>query len=446
MKMKKIGATVLTAAMAVTMLAGCDKKASTTEETSESTTETTQDSTSDATETTETVAETETEDSEKTIESCEITFWHGMSNTQEEILTQLTDEFNENNEYGITVTLVNQGSYNDLSTKLTASAAADTLPDMAQAYNNWLNPYIDKVVDLSDFVANDFDDYDDIVEAYREECSEYGFIHALPFNKSTYVLFYNKTVLDELGFEAPKTWEDLTTIGEAYVEKYGNAAWGVDDLSGFVEASLRQDGEDYVDETGALFDTDGGLETMTYIMDLYNNGYARLVGEDKYFSNVLSAQPILGYIGSSTGASYITADGFELAACPVPSNKESAAYCAGTNLVMFTQDANKQLATWEYMKWLTSEEATVTWAIGTGYLPVRTSAYESAEYQDFMANDTTATAAYEQSDAFFTSLAAYSASNDVRSAVSAKMEELILDEADPQTALDELVAEINAQF
>ena len=37
-------------------------------------------------------------------------------------LTELTDQFNAENEYGIQVTLVNQGSYNDLSTKLTANA------------------------------------------------------------------------------------------------------------------------------------------------------------------------------------------------------------------------------------------------------------------------------------------------------------------------------------
>ncbi len=441
---KKIVATLLTAVMAASALAGCAQKVDPNADTAaskEATEETTQDATKEEAKTDETAAP-----EEKTIESCEIEFWHGMSNKQEEVLTQLTDEFNSSNEYGITVTLVNQGSYGDLSQKLQAAAAADGLPDMAQAYNNWLNPYIDKVVDLSDFVATDFDNYDDIIEAYRNECSEFGFVHALPFNKSTYVMFYNKTVLDELGLEAPKTWEDLTTIGEAYVEKYGNAAWGVDDLAGFVEASLRQNGEGYVDATGALFNTDGGLETMTYIMDLYNNGLARLVGEDKYFSNVLSAQAMLGYIGSSTGASYITADGWELGVCPVPSNKESAAYCAGTNLVMFTQDSNKQLAAWEYMKWLTSAEATVTWAVGTGYLPVRTSAYESAEYQEFMASDVTATAAYEQSDAFFTSLASYDASNDVRTAVAAKMEELILDETEPQDALDALVEEINAQF
>ena len=42
-------------------------------------------------------------DEAKTIEPCEITFWHAMNGKQEESLTALTDKFNEENEYGITV-------------------------------------------------------------------------------------------------------------------------------------------------------------------------------------------------------------------------------------------------------------------------------------------------------------------------------------------------------
>ncbi len=441
MKMKKLGASILATIMAASMLAGCGQSSTQTSET------TTDAQVSEATEVASDAATAADEAAAtKSIEPTEITFWHYMTGNLEETLTALTDEFNSTNEYGITVTLVNQGYASDLQTKLQASAAADALPDLTQAYNNWLTPYLDKIVHLDDFVANDFDNWDDIVEAYRGECSEFGFVHAVPFNKSTYVLFYNKTLFDELGIEAPKTWADVEADAKIVNDAKGIAFIGYDDSTGAIEATLKQNGESFVDETGALFDTDGGREAFEYLSNLYSNGYARLVGEDKYFSNVLSAQSMLGYIGSSTGASYITVDGWEMGVCPVPSNKESAAYCAGTNLVMFTQDANKQLAAWEYMKWLTSEEATVTWATGTGYLPVRTSAYESADYQNFMASDVTATAAYEQSDAFFTSLASYDASNDVRTAVAAKMEELILDETAPQDALDALVEEINAQF
>ena len=376
------------------------------------------------------------------IEPCEVTFWHAMSNQQEKTLTALTDQFNAENEYGITVKLVNQGSYNDLSTKLTANAAADTLPDLSQAYNNWLNKYIEKVVHLDDFVANDYDNYDDIMESYRKETSEFGFINAMPFNKSTYVYFYNKTLFDEMGLAAPETWDDLVSIGEKFKTEKDLVSLGVDDTSGFLNASLFQDGADYISEEGAQFDNEAGLETMNYIMGLYNNGYARLVGEDKYFSTPFGNQLVAAYIGSSTGASYITHDDFELGVAPLPGNKEKAANAAGTNIVMFSQDANKQKAAWEYLKFMTSTAATTKWAIETGYLPVRQSAYESEEYQKFMETDPTAKASYAQAANFF-SQKSFDGSYDADQAVKTKMEEVILNKEDGETALKDLVSAIN---
>jgi len=445
MEFKRIGATILTAAMATGMLAGCSSE--TAETTTESAVETSEAATQEATtEEATTEASTETATAEKNIEATEITFWHAMSGALEEELTALTDEFNSTNEYGITVTLVNQGKYSDLETKLMASAAADTLPDMTQAYNNYLTEYLDMVVPLDDFIANDFDNYEDILASYREECSEFGFIHGLPFNKSAYVLFYNKTMFDELGLEAPTTWEELEAVGEKVLAEKNIAAFGVDDRAGFVEATIRQNGGTYLTETGAGFDTDEGKEAIEYIMNLYNNGYATLPADGEYFSTILSNGQIASYIGSSAGASYIdTSSGWELGVAAVPGNVENAAYAAGTNLVMFTQDENKQLAVWEYMKYLTSTEVTTKWAIATGYLPVRDSAYESADYQAFIASDITAAAAYSEKDYLFVT-PTFDATTAVRSEVNSTLEELILNKTDAETAFTTLLETVNAQY
>ncbi|SEF96501.1 multiple sugar transport system substrate-binding protein [Butyrivibrio sp. Su6] len=440
MKMKKLGASILATIMAASMLAGCGQSSTQTSETA---------SDAQVSEATEVASDAATAADEaaatKSIEPTEITFWHYMTGNLEETLTALTDEFNSTNEYGITVTLVNQGYASDLQTKLQASAAADALPDLTQAYNNWLTPYLDKIVHLDDFVANDFDNWDDIVEAYRGECSEFGFVHAVPFNKSTYVLFYNKTLFDELGIEAPKTWADVEADAKIVNDAKGIAFIGYDDSTGAIEATLKQNGENFVDETGALFDTDGGREAFEYLSNLYSNGYARLVGEDGYFSNVISNQNIASYVGSSAGVSYITADGWELGVAPLPGNKVNAANMAGTNIVMFSQDTNKQLAAWEYLKFLTSTESTSKWAVSTGYLPVRQSAYETAEYKAYMAENICAAACYEQSKDFFYS-PTFNASNDIRNSVAPAFEQLVLDKADAQTWFDTILSTINAQY
>ena len=96
------------------------------------------------------------------------------------------------------------------------------------------------VVPLDDFIASDFDNYDDILQSYRDENTIFGFTSGLPFNKSTYVYFYNKTMFDELGLEAPTTWEDLVTIGETFMNEKNMVSLGYDDMAGMLEASLRQ--------------------------------------------------------------------------------------------------------------------------------------------------------------------------------------------------------------
>ncbi len=112
---------------------------------------------------------------------------------------------------------------------------------------------------------------------------------------------------------------------------------------------------------------------------------------------------------------------------------------------MFSKDENKQMAVWEFMKFLTSKEATLKWAMETGYLPVRTSAYESDTYQDFMKKDPTASAAYSQSAHFFSS-PTFDGSYDIQNAVNSKLEELILNKTDSKTGLKELVEAVNSKI
>lgn len=420
MKFKRLSALVLAMSMTATLLAGCGGQK----------TETNDAEASDAVAGTEAAAVTD-----GTIEACEVEFWHYMTGNLETTLTELTDEFNSTNEYGITVKLVNQGNAGDLQSKLTASAASQTLPDMAQAYNNWLPEYLPEVVHLDDFVANDFDNYDDITQSYRDENSEFGFISGVPFNKSTYLYFYNKTLFDELGLEAPQTWDDYYTIGEKMLAEKELASLGLDDRAGCWEAFVKQTGADYVTADGVQYNNEQGLAATQLLTDMYSEGYARLAGDGEFFSTLLSNSLVGAYIGSSAGVSYITPDGWELGIAPVAAGETGAAYTAGTNLIMFAKETNEQKAVWEYMKYLTSTEVTTKWAMATGYLPVRTSAFESEEYQAFMEENPAAAAAYAQADAMFFS-PTFDGSNDVRTAVNTAVEEIAIYNTDSDTSND----------
>lgn len=440
MRFKRFGAAALAMSMTATLFAGCGGN-----ETDSSTAES-----GAQTNNAEAGTEAAALAADEAIEPCEVEFWHYMTGDLEATLTALTDEFNSTNEYGITVNLVNQGNAPDLLAKLTASAASKTLPDMALAYNRWLSEYLTEVVHLDEFVANDFDNYEDITKSYRDENSEYGFISGLPFNKSSYLYFYNKTLYDELGIEAPKTWEDYYTVGEKLLTEKNMASLGFDDREGCWQTFVRQTGSEYITADGVQYDNEKGLEAATLLVDLYTKGYARLAGDGEYFSALLSNNLIGAYIGSSAGVSYITADGWELGVAPVAAGEKSAACSSGTNLIMFAKETNEQKAVWEYMKYLTSTDVTAKWAIETGYLPVRTSAFEAAEYQEFMKENPAAKAAYEQADVMFFS-PVYEGSNEVTTEANTIMEEIAIyntdkdtsNDIDAQTALDMFVESVN---
>jgi len=355
-----------------------------------------------------------------------IEFWHGMSSGLQTALVALTDKFNEENDMGITVNLTNQGGYTDLSTKLLGAIASDTLPDMSQVYNSYIASSLDVVVPLDDFIANDFDNYEDILSGYRAEGAEFGPIYTIAFNKSVQIYYYNKDLYEELGLTPPTTWQELYDVSKAIYEATGNAAFGYDDLFGMFLQYMLQNGAGYVEDGQVVFNNEKGVEAMTFLLDLFSLGYARTAGEDRYLSGPFNNGLIAAYIGSSAGAAYVNPVDFEYGASIIPVGEYPAAMQAGTNLAMFTQDATKQAAVWEYIKFLTSTESTVYWAMNTGYLPIRESGFESEDYQAFMETSAVAQAAYEQADnqAFEY---AFPGSQEMRTALGTAMETAILE-------------------
>lgn len=372
-----------------------------------------------------------------------VEFWHGMSGALETELKSLTDKFNSTNGKGITVKLVNQGAYADLNKKLMASSAAKTLPDIAQVYNNWINSFLSSVVPLDNFVSKNFDNYNDIVESYRNEGSELGKIYSLPFNKSSQVLFYNKEEFQKLGITPPTTWDELAADAKKIKTATGKPAMGYDDLVSMFQQFVLQNGSDFISDGKAKFANPDGVAAYKFLSDLYLNGEARLAGEDKYMSGPFGNQAVFMYVGSSAGASFIKANGFTVGAAPLPKGKKGAVPQAGTNIAMFTQDPAHQAAAWEYMKFLTQADNTAEWAIKTGYLPVRTSAFQSQAYQDFMAKNEVSKAAYAQvGDQYFES--AFKGSNEVRTLLGTEVQSAILKKESADQAVTDIGKKVQA--
>ena len=316
----------------------------------------------------------------------EITFWHAMSGDQEKSLQGLVDKFQKVNP-NITVTLQNQSSYPDLQQKITATTASPKdLPTMTQAYPDWLLNAIDEnlVLDLKPYIEHEtlkFDNYDDIVKGFRESSTLDGKIYGIPFNKSTEVLWYNKTLFDKLNLTVPKTYEEFAKVAKEIKDKENIVAGGFDSLSNYYTTYLKNEGvvfDSKLDPTN-----EASTKAVNYYLDGIKNGYFRIAGTDKYLSSPFGNETIAMLVGSNASETFVKQgvnNKFEIGVAPYPAKEVMQ---QGTDLFVFNSaTAEQKTAAYEFLKFLTTKENQITWAKDTGYIPVRESAINSDEYKN----------------------------------------------------------------
>lgn len=388
-----------------------------------------------------------------------IEFWHAMSGTNQEAVNALVEQFNSTigSEKGITVEPVYQGAYNDLKTKTTAALKSGSAPAITQAYPDWVAEYLQSgaVVALDDYINNSevgIKDFDDIIKAYREENSQYegGKFYSLPFNKSTEVLYYNKTFFEENGLTVPTTWDEVEEVSAKIKELTGNPAFGIDSTQNYFITMVQQFGGKYTNSQGEiLFSEDNAkaaIETLELLKRNTDAGYWRLPGEDKYLSGPFMSGLLYMYTGSSAGYSHISTAPFEVGVAPIPqiSNETGAVIQQGTNVVVLNQNESQEeiYAAYEFAKFLSSYEGNLFFSTHTSYLPIRQSVIDSAEYQSYVveSGDQTKLVGPEQSAYYFYDPSFFTdtySSYNVRTAVGNAVESVVLSGVSPEQAVQE---------
>jgi multiple sugar transport system substrate-binding protein len=166
---------------------------------------------------------------------------------------------------------------------------------------------------------------------------------------------------------------------------------------------IRQFGADYTErvdvEHGYIrFDNPEAIASMTYFKGLKDAGVfgnAAIFGTD-YCSEAVMQIKCVMTVGSSAGVGY-NADtksqfDYELGVAPIPYYTADKKYVIqqGTNIAMINQNSDEEkLAAWLFIKFLMQPAQTAQFAMATGgYLPVRESAYASAEYAEYLTNPT----------------------------------------------------------
>lgn len=445
-----------------------------------------------------------------TTDPIEITLWHAMGASNQALLEKYAASFKQKYPNVTVVIPAGVGNYDTLKTNMINAITANAMPNLVQAYPDHvaeylngkavlnLNPYIDSTT----WGLNGPDALSDIIQSYLDENSQYdanGTYYSLPFNKSTEVMIYNKTAFDALSLPVPQTWQDiiaaapaLKTYGDAIAEAKVRAANpGMTEmaLAPLIAAAKALIVPASYDSTGNAFITftrqfEGGYTALNYqtfkgeylwVNNANTTAAMQFLKDNKsvitlpefwdqqYASTPFVNQQTFVTIGSSAGVRYNVPSSdpttgqpvFQIGVAPVPYNADKpnakAVIQQGTNIsLMKTGTAQQQLASWLFLKHLISIENTTDWAMETGYLPVRTSAYESTTYQNFLTNPSAnqlyismaANAAYLQRNNMYYD-PAFIGSSRARTQVGLALERIMLGDGNIAAALQDAFTEAN---
>jgi sn-glycerol 3-phosphate transport system substrate-binding protein len=353
----------------------------------------------------------------------ELVFWHSMNRSLGETLQKLTDAFNAS-QSDVKVSLVNQVDYQQTFQKYKAGLSTGDLPDIVQLQETDQQQMIDTQTVLPASVCAKADKYSfsDFLPRVISYFTVEGKQYAMPFNTSGPVLYYNKKAFTAAGLDPespPKTLDDVRAAAEKLKANGVSAPLGLKTEPGYFEHWRALASKTYVNNdngrkaraTKTAYDDATGREIFTWLSGMVKDGLATTnpdLGTGN-FDNLLGIQSGSHAMAFDTSAALGTissvlnsgaAPDVELGVAPFPAPGKAATggvLVSGGELFMVNKSAPaKQAAAWKFLKFLDDPANMTTWAIGTGYVPIRKASASSSEMQQYWQTNPDYKIAYDQ--------------------------------------------------
>lgn len=406
----------------------------------------------------------------------DVQFWHAMGGERIEYFENVAEEFEALNP-GINVEVQFNGSYRDNLNKTIAAVNSGTPPNVVQVFEIGTQMMVDSgiIVPVQELMDNDstFDPgifLTPITNYYTVQ----GELYSIPFNSSTAIMYYNKTMFEEAGLDPdnpPRNFADFIEACKALTIKDENGnivqtgftwplhSWFVEELLAAQNAPLVNNGNGREGRpTECVIDSPEGLAIFNWLNTLAEGGYLiNTKFEDWSAARNLFMSQKAGILFDSTSnvASHMNAakeNGYELGTCFLPKPVDApagGAVIGGASLWIIGGNPEAETeAAWEFVKFLNTKEQQMNWHKFTGYFPVTKEAVEGLLFSGFY---------QEQPDhmtAMMQLLLSVPSNNtagaicgvfpEMRTIIETKVQEMCNGEITPAQALEESQAECTA--
>jgi multiple sugar transport system substrate-binding protein len=275
-------------------------------------------------------------------------------------------------------------SYEEAASAVLRSAVTRTIPDIVFNGTNLMHIFVDRnlAVSLEPFVKAEIDwEKQGYVPAMVSTGKVNGALYGMPFALSTPIMYYNTDLLAKAGGDAaapPRTWPEAIALG-AKISALGGDTKGMFIAWQTTGNYLWQDllfsnGGKLLSADGRQvgFNTPQGLETFKILHDMVVTGGMPNY-TDEQATQAFAAGKIGMFFSSSARVNAFTKQiggrfGLRTAAFPAPT-PDSPLVSGGAEMMIFTRDAAKQKAAWEFIKFAAGPVGQTIMVKHIGYMP-----------------------------------------------------------------------------
>ncbi len=315
-----------------------------------------------------------------------IQFWHTMgSGALAEYMNDAVARFNKENEYGITVVATFMGSYADVRTQTITSIGAKDNP---QVFINGMSTIMAEtgtLLDMKPYAERDGFDLTGFLDGVQGSMYYEDQLTSLPVQRSCPVLYYNVDMFKAAGYdEIPGTYEEFLVAAKKVAQV--NNVYGFEqmiDVNFYQNALIRSLGADGLcnaDDSGAGCLEDGSmLRLLTDWRKGVDEGWILAPGVSSSHDSMyqgLYNKTLASFFASSavlkTISTYAEQSGINLGVAKMPVYGGTGGVGGGGDISILAanNDEQQRAASWEFVKFMMSDEEIAKRSMASGYLPV----------------------------------------------------------------------------
>ncbi len=331
-------------------------------------------------------------------EKTTVTIWSTFTADQDAYLRKTAEDFNASQDKYVVEVQTQPGS-NFTSNVYTAVVNGEG-PDIIFNYASEAAKYVPAglVANLNEYIYDEeigFDIDSLLPEYLLQEINamEDGNIHWLPGATTGPILYYNKTMLEELNLKVPTTWDELTAACDVIkAAKPDVLPFGIDSLTDIIQTFIMEAGYGYIDVENKCVTFDKAVDVIKWYGEQVQKGnFAITAPSGGYFSNDFNTGKVAMYYGSNAGVPYIAPDGFEYAVAPAPATAGGqGAYSIwnrGPIVFHYESNTDREVGAYLFVKYmLTTPEVSEGWAEAMIALTPWKNAQEVEGYDEFVAS------------------------------------------------------------